>query len=303
METKLATKSLLSTERNIVPILGIKVSSTKLAEVLNQVQTWIEEEKFDLRPRLIVTPNPEIINKASVDPELASIINKSDLSIPDGVGTIAAMRFLHLQTPKHSFYKIPYLIIGGIGVGLSIVKNRPTISGEVVPGRVVFDKLMEISANRGYRVFLVGGGKAVAAIAAKNLNSRYPTLKIQFDEGPWLGEDGKPQKDMDKGKDKETIEKINKFKPDLLFVGFGAPKQEKWLARNLPNLKVKVALTVGGALDYTAGIFPGPPGAFERFGAEWLWRLISQPWRAGRIFTAVVVFPSKVFLYKLRENG
>src|SRR3989338_2694147 len=293
------THEVTNKERFIVPVLGINVDSTELVEVLKQICEWIEAKSVK-RPRLVVTPNPEILLQATHDRELAKILNNADLSLPDGVGTVAAMHFISLPTTKNSFVKPTTLLFQGVKTGLDLLLQKNS-SLSRVPGRVVFDELVKLSTERGWRVFLMGGKAGVAQEAAKRLKVRFPILEVQFDAGPWLGEDGKPARDKDADTEKQIIDKINRFKPDLLFVGFGATKQEKWLACNLPELNVRVAMTIGGGLDYAAGVVPTPPRAFEKAGFEWLWRLFTQKGRAWRIFNAVVVFPAKVYLYKLRS--
>ena len=95
---------------------------------------------------------------------------------------------------------------------------------------------------------------------------------------------------------------INKFMPHLLFVAFNNPKQEIWIRRNLPKLKVKGAMAVGGTFRYNAGLSELPPNWMESLGLEWAWRLITEPYRLKRIVNAVVVFPYKVFLYKVKSR-
>ena len=83
-------------------------------------------------------------------------------------------------------------------------------------------------------------------------------------------------------KKERIIKKINRFKPHFLFVAYGAPWQEYWIAENLPNLKVKVAMGVGGAFDYISGIIKRAPHWVRQANLEWLFRLICQPWRFKR---------------------
>jgi N-acetylglucosaminyldiphosphoundecaprenol N-acetyl-beta-D-mannosaminyltransferase len=169
---------------------------------------------------------------------------------------------------------------------------------EVVPGRWLFEELVKRAAKKGKRVFLVGGGSGVAERAAAALSIKYQisNSNIKYRKGPWLNLEGEPVNEAERAEEARTIRQINKFSPDFLFVGFGCPKQEKWLARNLPRLKVGAAMTVGGAFDYLAGVVPAPPGWMARFGLEWLWRLVTQPRRIRRVFRATVVFPWRLAL-------
>ena len=77
--------------------------------------------------------------------------------------------------------------------------------------------------------------------------------------------------------------RINASQTDLLFVAWGAPRQEKWIARNLPRLRVGLAMGVGGAFDFVAGDVPRAPRWLQRHGLEWLFRLALQPWRLRRM--------------------
>lgn len=90
--------------------------------------------------------------------------------------------------------------------------------------------------------------------------------------------------------ERETINTINEFKPDLLFVGFGAPKQEKWVARNKGKLNARGIMVVGGALDYIAGRIPRAPQWVQNVGFEWLFRLMVEPWRWKRQFVGARFF-------------
>lgn len=147
---------------------------------------------------------------------------------------------------------------------------------ETIPGRIIAQELVREASKRGWRVFLLGR-----------------------ENGPWLDSDGEPVDEVQRRVEQRVVEHINKLRPHFLFVGFGAPKQEKWLARNLPKLKVGVAMTVGGTLDYWAGKVPLPPKFIEKRGLEWLWRGLVQPRRLPRIFRATVIFPLKVVWHKL----
>ena len=84
---------------------------------------------------------------------------------------------------------------------------------------------------------------------------------------------------------------INNFKPDLLFVAFGAPKQELWISKWQKKLNVRGMMAVGGSLDYYSGVVKEVPSSIKNLGLEWLWRLINEPKRLVRIFNAVVIFP------------
>lgn len=197
--------------------------------------------------------NPEIVLLAGQDQRFKNILNRADTTIADGWG-------LNLASPK-----------------LNIIK-----------GRVLFEDLCRIANQLGWKIFLLGGPETVSA--AKVLQINFKKLKIEASQGPKLNIKGEPVSEVDVKVELDIVDKINKFAPEILFVGFGAPKQEKWAAKWLPKLKVGGAMTVGGTFDYLTGKMQTPP----KFMPEFLWRLIHEPRRFGRIFNAVVVFPLKV---------
>lgn len=295
--------------RRIVPIFRINVDSTVRSRALIRILSLVrlKASRKTVMAAFVVTPNPEILVRGLADPAFARILNGADLSLPDGIGVVAAAKYLSLPTTRR-FGLMPFdLVFQGFRVGLSLIFNRDWVlqESQVVPGRVIFKELLEMAAKRGLRVFMLGGKPAVAAKVARRIMNNELGVGagklVQTDSGPWLDKNGKPVNKEQSRVEREVIQKINVFKPQLLFVAFGPPKQEKWVARHLPQLKVGVAMVVGGAFDYYAGEAPMPPKFMEKAGFEWLWRLATQPWRLPRVFTAVIVFPWKVFLWKLRR--
>lgn len=128
------------------------------------------------------------------------------------------------------------------------------------PGVDLMEALIKLSTEKGFTVGFLGGREGVANKTSECLSRKYPKLKVVFarSEGEVLPT------------------------TDLLFVAFGPPKQEKWIANNLPKLPVKVAMGVGGAFDYLSHLIPRAPKSVRTIGFEWLFRLIIQPWRLTR---------------------
>ncbi|OGY07724.1 MAG: hypothetical protein A2700_02355 [Candidatus Blackburnbacteria bacterium RIFCSPHIGHO2_01_FULL_44_64] len=296
-------------ERKIVPVLGVPVDSTTRARVLGEIETFLEislkKGRSSSQGRLfIVTPNPEIVSLASEKPPLASILHNASISLPDGIGVVMAQRYLNLQTMRVPGLMHLVSLCSGLWVGLSAFIARDWLfsAGEVVPGRVVFEDLVGVASKKGLRVFLLGGKDGVAAQAAQKLKTGNLKLKIEAESGPVLTQEGKPIKGQE-GLEGDIISKIREFEPDMLFVGFGAPKQEYWISRNWDKLGgVRLVMTVGGAFDYISGVVPAVPGWVSSWGLEWLWRLATQPWRVKRIWNAVVVFPWRVFRWKVKKG-
>lgn len=248
-----------------VYILGVKVHSTSIAEVLKLFLPGHDEKGIRAgrhRSFFIATPNPEIILAAQKDKELLKALNSADLCIADGVG-------LKLY-------------------GLSVIK-----------GRKLMIEMFKLAQNHNKRVFFLGSTPEVISKCLKTINREYPFVSAAGFSGARLNDQAMPVSGNDQKLNQESLRQINSFKPDFLFVGFGAPKQEKWIYNNLPKLNAGCVMVVGGALDYYAGIVPKVPGLFENLGLEWLWRLINDSSRLGRIINATVVFPLVVLKEKL----
>lgn len=192
----------------------------------------------------IVTPNPEQIVLAQENDQFRQVLNQADLAIPDGIGLVWAARTTGKRLKRIT------------GTDFMVAACR-------------------LAAQKGWRVFLLGAREA-AALTANTLQLLYPKLQVAFDGG---AEEINKESVSER---KRVINKINDFRPHLLFVAYGAPYQELWIAKNLPLLRTKVAMGVGGAFDYLAGKVPRAPEWAQRLGLEWLFRLIRQPWRWRR---------------------
>ena len=253
------------TAQNYVKILGIKVDITSTSRLLTGVRAKISHSsKF-----YIVTPNPELVLASERNLELKSALNNATFAVPDGVGLSYASRFLY-------------------GTKL-----------DIIPGRVLFKELIQLANKMGWRVFFLGGEGDEAEKAAEKLRLNYKSVKIETFAGPKLDGEAMPVSEVDKSLLKDAVDRINKFNPHLLFVAFGNPKQEIWIYKNLKSLNVIGAMAVGGTFRYIAGISKLPPQWMEKAGLEWVWRLITEPKRIGRIYNAFPVFPLRVFWFKV----
>ncbi len=232
-------------------ILGVRIDNITRNEALARCMAFLN----DGEQHLFTTPNPEIIIDAQRDDAFRSILNSADLAIPDGFGLMLAGRIL----------------------GQPI---RERIAGS--------DFLMDIcglAERESASVYLFGASPGVAQRAGEALQKKYPKLVIAgTDNGPHL-----PASDCDIH---TAISKIQNTNPHILFVAMGHGKQEKWIAAHLRDMSsVKIAMGVGGAFDFLAGTARRAPRFLRAMGLEWLWRLFCEPWRARRIFKAVIQFP------------
>jgi N-acetylglucosaminyldiphosphoundecaprenol N-acetyl-beta-D-mannosaminyltransferase len=156
------------------------------------------------------------------------------------------------------------------------------------PGRLLVDRLAALATERRLSIFLLGAAPGIAERAAATLRGRHPELRIA---GTYAGS---------ADDDADVLPRVVAAAPDVLLVAFGMPKQERWIARNLPRLpSARVAVGVGGSLDYLAGAAKPPPGIVHAIGLEWLWRLARDPkrWRRQRVLPRFVVL---VLLARIR---
>lgn len=296
---------MLKKSLNKVKILDMSLSSTSVKQVLREARMkalLFERGGFGFEPLVITTPNPEIVLKAIRNRKLYSFIETSDFAVPDGVGLVLADFFLKLKCPRvpFSFLILPFQWF--YTVVLYLLGKRSIFSLDLIKGRDLFERLVFLANKKGWKVVFLGDGERSAQKAADVLQKNYKKVKIFPFVGPSLNKQGQPIDNENKKVEIEILESINRIRPHFLFVAFGAPKQELWLGRNLSKLEIGLAMTVGGSFDYVSGKVKKPPEFLEKFGLEWFWRLIIQPKRVGRIFNAVVIFPLKLILWKLKKG-
>lgn len=286
--------------RKQAKILGIKLDSTSRAQVLRFVRSRLARTRSGMS-FFIITPNPEIVMQAQKDRKLAEILNSADLVLPDGTGLAQATKFLSLPAPKPKVVRILVLLVQGALVGLATFFRRDWLfhSLNLIKGRELFLEFCKLANKKGWKVFLLGGEDGVAEETKQVLKRNLKKIEIEALDGPMLNLAANPVSKKDKKIEDQAVSAINKFKPHLLFVAFGAPKQEKWLSKWLPKFDVGGAMTVGGTFNYLAGRSKLPPAQMEEIGLEWFWRLIAEPWRFRRVLRAFPIFPLKVFWSKL----
>jgi N-acetylglucosaminyldiphosphoundecaprenol N-acetyl-beta-D-mannosaminyltransferase len=122
-------------------------------------------------------------------------------------------------------------------------------------------------------LFFLGGLEGVAQKAADELKKMYPQINVAGVYSPPFGFDKNAEENN------KIIRMINAVKPHILFVGVGAPKQEKWIYNNIGSLDINVALAIGASFDFVAGTIKRAPKAFRNMGMEWFWRFSSEPKR------------------------
>ena len=224
----------------VVKILGVRVDKVTKAQALEEFRRLLDGDRCEL----IVTPNAEIVEKASKTPQLRRIINEeAALVTPDGVGLIYASK----------------------------LKGDPI--EEKVAGIDFAHSAIELCARLGRSVYLLGSKPGVAEAAAANLEKEIPGLKIAgFRDGYFKDEE-----------EASVVEEINESGADFLCVALGSPKQEYFVIRHRDSLKVKAAAGLGGSLDIWSGQLNRAPAFYIDHGLEWLYRMIQEPRRLKRL--------------------
>jgi len=217
-------------ERKTLRLLDVTIDNLTKDAARQRVVDFLDE------PRLhhIVTPGPEFLLEASAHKKFRDILNRSDLSLPDGFG-------LH---------------VGARMTGQKLLQRIPGVD-------FVMD-MMAIAEQRQSRIFLFGGKDGIALQAAEKLLHTFPKLNI-------VGVESGSRGHWTKVEDQRIIERIHVARPDILLVALGAPKQELWIDRHRAALhNVRIAIGVGRTLDYLADVIKRAPKIMQQTGLEWL---------------------------------
>jgi N-acetylglucosaminyldiphosphoundecaprenol N-acetyl-beta-D-mannosaminyltransferase len=197
-------------------------------------------------PAYVVTPNAQHVVLLESDLRFREVYKNASFVVPDGSS----------------------LILGAAILGKAL-KER-------VPGVELFQNLCANAAKSGLRVFLLGGKPGTAELAANVLKKVYPGLIVSGTCCPPMGFD------QDESQLQEVAKVIRACKPQLLFVGLGAPKQENWIYEHGRKLGVPVCIGIGGAFEMVAGFSPRAPKFLREIGLEWVFRLMIEPRRLWR---------------------
>ena len=239
-------------KKNRVNILGVPVdmvdkeqASAVFAEIFSQPGC-----------SMIVTPNSEIVQNASKDEELRSLIASADLIIPDGIGLVCASKVM--------------------GCPLS----------ERVTGIDFLESIIARLAQTGESIFFFGSKPGVADEAADRMKKKYPGLRVAGTQNGYF----QPEEEA------LIVKQINESGADFLCVALGAPKQERFIAQHRDEFtSVRGAIGVGGSLDVWAGNLKRAPEFYRNHGLEWLYRFIQQPTRFKRMLTLPVFMLRVIF--------
>ena len=214
-----------------------------MSEAVAIIHQAIDSRGHGAAPLQVATVNPEFVMRARRDRRFREVIAGAGLKTADGAGVVLAARILRRPLP-------------GRVTGVELVRN-----------------LASTGAARRDRVFFLGAPPGVAEAAAGALAADNPGLEVAGAFAGVAGEEG----------DADAVAAVRASRPDILLVAYGAPAQEFWLARNLAVSGATVGIGVGGTFDYLSGTVRRAPAWMRQLGLEWLFRLVQQPRRAGRM--------------------
>lgn len=205
----------------------------------------------------VITANPIMVMTAKENASYKAMMQKADLIVPDGVGIVWAAQ----------------------KVGQPVAER--------VTGIELIQQLMAVGEKRRWRAFLLGTSQEVIEVAAEKLQMEFPQLKIAGYRNGFFGE----------AEDQEVIEQIKALDVQLLFVARGAETQEPWIVRHRQQLGVPLIMGVGGSFDVISGKLKRAPKVVQKMRLEWLFRLLQEPKRFGRM----LVLP-KFVLHVLKDK-
>lgn len=230
-----------------IDIDGLLFDDVTIGEATARI---VELAKLRDRPRFVCTGNLDHLAIAAADREFKAAYEAADLVVADGAPVVWLSK------------------LGG-----TPLKER-------VAGSDLFWTLGRASAETGVTLFFLGGAPGAADAAKVELEKRYPGVKVIGTYCPPFETFG-TQAEQDKIRDE-----VKKANPDILLVAFGAPKQEKWIAKNLERLGVPMSIGVGGSFEMASGMLKRAPVWMQRSGLEWAYRFAQQP---RRLFDRYIV--------------
>lgn len=219
-------------------VLGVKIAATNLQQACQTIEEWIETRK---KTYICISPVATIVD-CQKNVNYREIINGAGMSTPDGM---------------------PLVWIGRM-------KGNRQIGRTYGPDLML--KFCDISQQKGYKHFFLGGTEESNRLLVSNLLEKFPRLNIVGSFAPPFRETGVME-------EWPVLERMNGANPDVLWVGLGSPKQDYWMHDHRDKLNVPVMVGVGAAFDFLAGTKKQAPLWMRKAGLEWLFRLCSEPKR------------------------
>lgn len=222
-----------------IKFMNTNIDNLTMAETLNEIDKLIQKKNCSY----VVTPNVDHIVRLEKDEELQKVYKNASLILTDGKPLIWISKW----------YKTP-------------IKEK-------ISGSDLFPRVCQLAANKNYTMYLLGAAEGVADTAAKNLMKKYPGLNVVGTYSPPFGFE-KNEQEMNKIKTQ-----IQEVHPDILIVGLGCPKQEKFMYYHCKELGVPISFGLGASIDFEAGNIKRAPKWMSNHGLEWLYRFSKEPKR------------------------
>lgn len=256
----------LATPPPQVEVVGVPMALTTYERTVS----WIDAMIATRRQGYVCVAATHTVMACQEDPELRAAVLGSSLTVPDGQPLVWAMNLLGHEQP-----------------------NR-------VYGPTLMERHCAHAAENGTRIYLYGGRDPEALDTLRgNLLRRYPGLQIV---GGW----SPPFRPLTEQEEQDVVDEINDSGADVVWVGIGVPKQEKWMAAMRPRLDAPVLIGVGAAFDFHAGLVPQAPSALQSLGLEWLFRLVQEPrrlWKRYARYNPLFVLRFGAQLLRQRSSG
>jgi N-acetylglucosaminyldiphosphoundecaprenol N-acetyl-beta-D-mannosaminyltransferase len=250
-------------------VLGVGVHAVQIPDVVAQMEYWISEQWTPSRRdcHFIAVANVHVLMEAQHDKSFRKILASAHLVVPDGM---------------------PLIWVGRLrGHSLRFRVYGP-------------DLLMDFcrqTAKRAYGHFFFGGAPGVPEELAVRLKRQFPEMRIAGTFSP-------PFRQLSAEEDARAVQMIEDAAPDVLWIGLGCPKQERWMYQHYERLNVPVIVGVGQAFDIHAGRKPQAPVWMRQHGLEWLFRLLREParlWRRYLIYNTRFIYSVFLELSKLKK--
>lgn len=238
-------------------VLGYDFVNNTMDELVTEIDTRLSNSE----KTFIVTANPEIITYAQSESSYEKVLKNADYIIPDGIGIIMASKIL--QNPLQ----------------------------ERLTGFDLMERLLQLSNQKNYRIYLFGTKPQVIGLTAANMKKKYPHINI-------VGYHHGYFKEKDQMK---IVNEIQEKKPDLVFVGRGFPKQEKWISENFDHFNKGIFIGIGGCLNVWAGVDKRAPKVWRDLNLEWVYRFIKHPSRYKRMM-AIPIFLKRVLVQEFKST-
>jgi N-acetylglucosaminyldiphosphoundecaprenol N-acetyl-beta-D-mannosaminyltransferase len=231
--------------RKRIDLGGVLVDAVSLSQAVERIEGFLDTHRRTGTGHQVVTVNLDFLSLARREARFRETLNQADLAVPDGMPL----------------------------VWLSHLMGEPL--AERVTGVALVDESCRVAARTGRSVFLLGAAPGVAAAAGRELQRRFPGLRIAGTYAPRLGPLSPREND-------DMLGLVRQSAPDFLFVALGAPRQDLWIREHLPRLGVAVAMGVGCVFDVLAGVVERAPAWMQQAGLEWVYRLQREPGRLWR---------------------